>query len=109
MPVRLVRATLAVDRRDHMYARAIDEAHTRLAELRRDELQDTVLAGTALSASLAATSLYPPLALPLFVGGVTLGVLGVRAIWRRWDLLDRLADDRDAYVIRQVREYAARD
>src|SRR4029077_20171571 len=31
------------------------------------------------------------------------------SLWRRWDLVDRLADDRDAYVISTVRAYAARD
>jgi hypothetical protein len=92
-----------------MYARAIDDAQTRLLDLRQDEVQDTALAGAALSASLASTVVCPPLAIPLFVGGLAMGALGIRAIWRRWDLLDRLADDRDAYAIEQVREYAARD
>ena len=92
-----------------MHARAIDEAQARLFELHNDEVQDIALGGAALSASLASTALFPPLAVPLFVGGVTMGILGIRALWRHWDLLDRLADDRDAYAIRQVREYAARD
>ena len=92
-----------------MHARAIDEAQARLFELHNDEIQDIALGGVALSASLASTALFPPLAVPLFVGGVTMGILGIRALWRHWDLLDRLADDRDAYAIRQVREYAARD
>jgi hypothetical protein len=46
---------------------------------------------------------------PLFLGGLALGVLGIGAIWRHWDLLDRLADDGDAYIIPAVRAYAARD
>jgi len=92
-----------------MHARAIDEAQTRLLELHNDEIQDTALAGVALSASLASTALFPPLAVPLFVGGLAMGALGVRALWRRWDLVDRLASDRDAYAIPQVQEYAARD
>jgi hypothetical protein len=33
----------------------------------------------------------------------------VRALWRRWDLIDRLAGERDAYVISEVRAYAARE
>jgi hypothetical protein len=49
------------------------------------------------------------LVVPLFVGGLALAVLGIGAIWRHWDLLDRLADDRDAYGIPAVRAYAARD
>ena len=92
-----------------MHARAIDDAQVRLLDLRQDEVQDSALAGVALSASLVSTVVCPPLVVPLFVGGLALGVLGVRAIWRRWDLVDRLADDRDAYAITQVREYAARD
>ena len=92
-----------------MHARALDEAQARLFELHHDEIQDTALGGVALSASLVSTALFPPLVVPLFVGGVTMGILGVRALSRHWDLLDRLADDRDAYAIRQVREYAARD
>ena len=92
-----------------MHARAIDEAKAQLLELHHDEVQDTALAAVALSASLASTTLFPPLAVPLFVGGLAMGALGVRALWRHWDLLDRLADDRDAYSIRQVQEYAARD
>ena len=92
-----------------MHARALDEAQARLFELHHDEIQDTALGGVALSASLVSTALYPPLVVPLFVGGVTMGILGIRALWRHWDLVDRLADDRDAYAIRQVRKYAARD
>ena len=92
-----------------MHARAIDDAQVRLLDLRQDEVQDTTLAGVALSASLVSTVVCPPLVVPLFVGGLAMGVLGIRAIWRRWDLVDRLADDRDAYAIPQVREYAARD
>ena len=33
----------------------------------------------------------------------------MRALWRRWDLVDRLAGERDAYVISEVLEYAARE
>ena len=31
----------------------------------------------------------PSLALPLMLGGFVVGALGVRALWRRWDLVDR--------------------
>jgi hypothetical protein len=34
--------------------------------------------------------------------------LGVRALWRHWDLLDRLAGEHDAYVIPQVLAHATR-
>jgi hypothetical protein len=90
-------------------ARAVIEAETRLAELRRDEWQQLGLSALALAASLAMTAAYEPLVAPLFVGGMAMWLLGIRSLWRRWDLVDRLADDRDAYVISAVRAYAARD
>ena len=85
------------------------EAETRLVELRHDELEQLGLGAAALGASLALTAVYRPLVLPLFLGGLALWLLGIRSLWRRWDLVDRLADDRDAYVISAVRAYAARD
>jgi hypothetical protein len=92
-----------------MHARAIDDFERKLVELHRDELQDAGLAGAALAASLAATALYPPLVMPLYIGGIAVGALAIRAIWRHWDLVDRLADNRDAYTIPAVRDYAARE
>jgi hypothetical protein len=53
--------------------------------------------------------MLPGLALPLFLGGLVVGVLGARAMWRRWDLLDRLAGERDAHVIAEVRAFASRE
>ena len=92
-----------------MHARAVEDFERRLVELHHDEFQDVGLGGAALAASLAATAVSPPLAMPLFVGGIAVGALGIRAIWRHWDLVDRLADDRDAYTIPEVRDYAARE
>jgi hypothetical protein len=92
-----------------VHTHALIEAETRLAELRRDELQQLGLGALALGASLAMTAAYEPLVGPLFVGGMAMWLLGIRSLWRRWDLVDRLADDRDAYVISAVRAYAARD
>jgi hypothetical protein len=92
-----------------MHARAIEESETRLVELHHDELEHVGLGGAALAASLAATALCPPLVIPLFVGGMAMEALGIRAIWRHWDLVDRLADDCDAYTIVEVRDYAARE
>ena len=103
-----VPATQGVDS-DVMSARALQEARARLVALRHDELERIAVSALALGASLAATVFYPPLALPLFVGGVAIGVLGVGSTWRHWDLVDRLADDREAYEIPAVRSYAARD
>ena len=36
-------------------------------------------------------------------------MLGVRAMWRRWDLLERLSGERDALVIPDVRALASRE
>ena len=87
-----------------MYARAVDDAGTRLRELRRDEWHDLALAGVALALAIGATAYAPSLALPLLIGGLAVGALGIRALWRRWDLVDRLADEPDAYAIAEVIE-----
>jgi hypothetical protein len=92
-----------------MYARAIDEAETRLLELRHEEQYQLGLSALALAASLAMTAIYAPVVLPLFVAGLAVGMLGMRTFWQRWDIVDRLADERDAYVIPEVLSYAARD
>lgn len=92
-----------------MYARTVEDASARLHELRQQEIQDLVLAGVALGSAVAATQLLPTLALPLFIGGLTIGGLAVRALWRRWDLVDRLAGEPDAYAISEVHEYALRE
>ena len=91
-----------------MYARAVDDASARLQELRREEWQELALAGLALGLALVATQLHPALAMPLFIGGVVVGGRGMTALWRRWDLVDRLAAERDAHAIADVRAYASR-
>jgi hypothetical protein len=92
-----------------MDARTVDNAGERLRELRREEWQDLGLAALALGLAVVAPRVFPSLALPLFLGGVGVGALGVRALWRHWDLVDRLAGDRAAYVIPAVFAYAARE
>jgi hypothetical protein len=92
-----------------MYARAIDDAETRLLELHHEERYQLGLSILVLAASLAMTAIYVPVVLPLFVGGLAVGMLGMRTFWQRWDIVDRLADERDAYVIPEVLSYAARD
>ena len=92
-----------------MYARAVDDAAARLRDLRREEWSDLGVAGLTLSLALGATQVYPDLALPLFVGAVIVGARGVRALWRRWDLVDRLAGEADAYVISEVLVHASRE
>ena len=92
-----------------VYARAVDQADARLRDLRLEERGELVLAAAALAASVVATEALPALAAPLFIGGLVIGALGARAVWRRWDLLDRLAGERDAYVISEVRAFASRE
>jgi hypothetical protein len=92
-----------------VYARAVDQADARLRELRQQERGELGLAAAALAASLISTEVLPVLTAPLFIGGLVLGVLGLRTLWRRWDLLERLSGDRDAHVISEVRALAARE
>jgi hypothetical protein len=92
-----------------MYARALEEAATRLRELRDEEWEDLVLGALALGLAVLATQVRPAFAIPLFLGGLAVGALGVRAVWRRWDLLDRLAGEPEAYVISEVQARASRE
>lgn len=92
-----------------MYARAVDQADACLRELRHDERAELGLAAVAVGASIVATEVFPALAAPLFLGGLVIGVLGARAMWRRWDLLERLSGERDAYVISEVLAFASRE
>ena len=92
-----------------MYARAIGEASSRLRELRQEEFEDLGLALLSIALALVATQVRPVLAMPLFLGGVVVAVFGVRALWRRWDLVDQLAGERDAYLIPEVMAYAVRE
>jgi hypothetical protein len=92
-----------------VYARAVDQADARLRELRQEGRGELGLAGAALSASVVATAVRPALAAPLFIGGLVVGVLGARAVWRHWDLLERLSGERDAHVISEVRAFASRE
>jgi hypothetical protein len=92
-----------------MYARAVDDAAARLRGLRQEEREDLALAGLALGLAVAATQVWPAFALPLLLGGLVMGALGLRAVWRHWDLIERLSGERDAYVIPEVLSFAARE
>lgn len=91
-----------------MYARAVDDGQERLRALRREEWGDLGLAAVAVAAAIAATLTRPDFALPFFLGGIVVGACGVRALWRRWDLVARLAGEGDALVIPEVLAYAKR-
>jgi hypothetical protein len=92
-----------------MYAWEVEESAERLRELRREQWEKLSVAGFALGLAIVATELRPELAWPLFLGGLIVGVLGMRALWRHWDLVDRLAQDHDALLIPDVLEYASRE
>lgn len=92
-----------------MVARAVEHADRRLHDLRREEWEDAAVAVTAFGLAVAAASLRPTLALPLFLGGLMLAGRAALAGWRRWDLLDRLLVDPDAQAIPEVRALAERE
>jgi len=92
-----------------MYARAVDGAALRLRELHHEQWARLGLAALALASAVASTVVYPPLAVPLLAGGLAVGALGVRTLWQHWELLDRLAGERDAHVIPEVLACASRD
>lgn len=96
------------DDRIEMYARDVDDAAARLRDLRLAEWEDLILSALALGSAIVATQVWRELAVPLFLGGFVIGALGVRAVWRRWDIIDRLAGERDAYVIPEIFAYARR-
>lgn len=89
-----------------MYSRAIEEYETRLYDLRRSVWESVGLGCVSLVSALAASALHPALALPLFFGGLTGMFLGIRAEWRRWDLIDQLMAQPDAYAIPELRARA---
>jgi len=67
------------------------------------------LAAVALGLALAATQIRPTFAIPFLLGGVVVGARGTMALWRRWDLVERLAGQQEAYVIPEVLARAARE
>ena len=92
-----------------MIARAVEDAERRLHDLRREEWEDGAVAAAAFALAIAASAVRPTLALPLFVGGLFVAGRSVVASLRRSDLLGRLAVERDAYSIAEVRELAEQE
>lgn len=91
-----------------MDARAVESARVRLDELRVQSVEDVVLAAVAIALAIAGTWLLSAMAVPLFCGGLGVGFLGVRALVRRYLMLDDLVVDRDAYAIADVHRLALR-
>jgi hypothetical protein len=92
-----------------MVARAVEDAGHRLHDLRLEAWEDGAVAAAAFGLAIAASVVRPTLALPFFLGGLFVGCRAVVAVWRRWDLLDRLLDERDAYSLAEVRGRAERE
>jgi hypothetical protein len=92
-----------------MYARALDEAVSRLRELRGEERQNLGLAAVSLGLAIAATQVRPDLAMPFLLGGLVVCALGIRALLRRSFLVEQLAREREAHVIPEVHAYALRE
>jgi hypothetical protein len=86
-----------------MHARALEQSAAELHDLHRAEWQDLSVAALFLAAAVAASVLLPSVALPLLVGGLLATARAVVAIWRHWNLLDRLVGERDAQMIPEVR------
>jgi hypothetical protein len=91
-----------------MNASAIDDAQVRLVQLRHDEWGQFGLSAASAATALALTYLYRPLALPFLVGAGCILAVGARTLWLRWDLVERLSGERDAYAIPEVFAFAAR-
>jgi hypothetical protein len=90
-----------------MVARDVDQAATRLRAFQVGAWEHFGLAALAFALALAATRLLPDLGVPLLIGGIVSLGLGVRDEVRRWELIDNLILDRDAYRIQVVRDRAA--
>jgi hypothetical protein len=99
----------AREARVEMYARAVDDFGSRLRDLRREEWSELGLAALAIGLALLATQTRPEFAIPLFVGGLAVTFRGLIAAWRRWEIVDRLAAEPDAYVIPEVRKHALQE
>jgi hypothetical protein len=90
-----------------MYARQVEEQSTELHELRHEELGLVCLTALCFGLAIAAHG-RTLIALPLLAAALGGAALAVRASWRRWDLVDRLLLEPDAYGIAEVRTRAAR-
>ena len=92
-----------------MYARAVEESEGELHELRLAQWECFGLAALFLGSSFAASFINSSLTLPLLIGGLTATVLGVGAAYRRWDLIDQISGERDAYLIDAIRARALQE
>jgi hypothetical protein len=89
-------------------ARQIDQAASKLRDLKAQSLEDLTLAAFSLGPALVTDRLRPALAVPLVAGAATLVFLGLRALVRRSFLIEDLAVEPDAYEIAAVRSFGLR-
>jgi hypothetical protein len=89
-----------------MTARAVDEARDLLRDLKHEQWLDDAAAAVMIASSLVLLTPRPDLALALFAAGAFLAFRGAVATWRRWDLVDELVTEPDAYTIADVRARA---
>jgi len=91
-----------------MDARGVERKTDELRELWVRTLGGLVLAPVAFAGALVASHLYPPLAVPLFVGASLVALRAMVAFVRRHLLIEDLALDPEALAIDEVRRFALR-
>jgi len=89
-------------------ARQVDDASRRLHDLGAQGIEDLAVSVVAIGLALTATQVRPELAFPFLLGAFGVGFLGMRAVVRRFFLVEDLAGDRDAYAIPAVRRFGLR-
>ena len=91
-----------------MTARDVELLDRRLGELNERAVGQLALAWVAFGFALVASEWRKDLAVPLLVGAIALTGLGLSAFIRKTLLVEDAAADREAYVVDEVRRYAAR-
>lgn len=90
-----------------MTARRLEACAAELAALRRESIQQVLVAAGAAGGALAASATgRPTLASALLLGAVGLAVLAVGTRLRRTELIEALATNPSAHEIPEVRSYA---
>ena len=91
-----------------MDARSIEEASRQLEQRRWEELANAAFAVAAGALAALGVLFGSPLVLALAIGAACAFALALVAAVRRYLLVERLALDRDAYVIAAVYRYGCR-
>jgi len=91
-----------------MHARGVERRRDELRGLRTRVVEGLVLAPTVFAGALVASHVYPPLAVPLFIGASSVALRAMIAYIRRQLLIEDLALDSEALAIDDVRRFALR-